>query len=771
MLFETGYYWIMQRVLLLIFFATLAIPSFAQSADSKTPAAASVTDPVLSFDASPAGSAPAGWSGGPAGTIVVDDKVVHAGRRSVRIEPKADSPNSFPVLTKMIPMAFSGSVIELRGFLRTEDVSGFAGLWMREDEDGAAVEFDNMQTRQLKGTTDWTEYSITLPVHPGAQQLYFGALVAGTGRAWVADVRLLVDGKPVSQVPKAENPLTILNRDHQFDGGSGIVLSSLTPTRIDNLALLGKVWGFLKYHHPQVTSGNLHWDYELFRVMPEVIAAPDRAAAQVVLLHWIGGLGPVKPCDPCAVLDLDGVQLGPDLAWIADETLLGKDLAKALQLIQRNRPTGKQFYVSLNFGVGNPSFDHELTYSGIKLPDAGSQILALYRFWNIVEYWSPNRNIVGEDWDGVLREFLPRIALAKTSEEYQLEMMKLIGQVHDTHANLWSSLYHRPPVGDCRLPVNLRFLGKSAAIASLASTDAVTSNSFKMGDVVTDLDGQPVDKLVQAWSPYYADSNQAARLRDIARSMTNGACGPASIGVRRGTETLTVKTTRIPTAGMTGIALTHDLPGDTFRLLSEQVAYLKLSSVKVADVGHYLQLAANTKGLIVDIRNYPSEFVPFALGSHLVEQPTPFVKFTVGDLSNPGAFHWGIPLQIAPAEPHYAGKVVILVDEVTQSSAEYTAMALRASPHAMVIGSTTAGADGNVSAIPLPGGLSTMISGLGVFYPDGRPTQQIGIVPDKSVVPTIEGIRAGRDEVLEEALWQILGPDAPAATIEKLGKP
>jgi C-terminal processing protease CtpA/Prc len=98
-------------------------------------------------------------------------------------------------------------------------------------------------------------------------------------------------------------------------------------------------------------------------------------------------------------------------------------------------------------------------------------------------------------------------------------------------------------------------------------------------------------------------------------------------------------------------------------------------------------------------------------------------------------------------------------------------MALRASPHAMVIGSTTAGADGNVSAVPLPGGLSTMISGLGVSYPDGRPTQQIGIVPDKTVVPTVEGIRAGRDEVLEEAVRQILGPDAPAATIEKLGKP
>jgi C-terminal processing protease CtpA/Prc len=149
----------------------------------------------------------------------------------------------------------------------------------------------------------------------------------------------------------------------------------------------------------------------------------------------------------------------------------------------------------------------------------------------------------------------------------------------------------------------------------------------------------------------------------------------------------------------------------------------------------------------------------------------PFVKFTVGDLTNPGAFHWDAPVRITPASPQYAGKVIILVDEISQSQAEFTAMALRASPHAMVIGSTTAGADGNYTNILLPGGLNTGISGLGVFYPDGRPTQQIGIVPDKTVVPTIDGIRAGRDEVLEEAVRQILGPGAPEDAIRKIGAP
>jgi C-terminal processing protease CtpA/Prc len=84
-------------------------------------------------------------------------------------------------------------------------------------------------------------------------------------------------------------------------------------------------------------------------------------------------------------------------------------------------------------------------------------------------------------------------------------------------------------------------------------------------------------------------------------------------------------------------------------------------------------------------------------------------------------------------------------------------MAFRTAPGAIVIGSTTAGADGNVSTVPLPGNLSSYISGIGVFYPDNRPTQRVGIIPDIEVKPTIAGIRAERDELIEEAIRRITG--------------
>jgi len=45
-----------------------------------------------------------------------------------------------------------------------------------------------------------------------------------------------------------------------------------------------------------------------------------------------------------------------------------------------------------------------------------------------------------------------------------------------------------------------------------------------------------------------------------------------------------------------------------------------------------------------------------------------------------------------------------------------------------------------------------MISGIGIFYPDGSPTQRVGIIPDIEVKPTVKGIMEGRDELLEKAI-------------------
>ena len=161
----------------------------------------------------------------------------------------------------------------------------------------------------------------------------------------------------------------------------------------------------------------------------------------------------------------------------------------------------------------------------------------------------------------------------------------------------------------------------------------------------------------------------------------------------------------------------------------------------------------NTKGIIVDMRCYPSDFMPFTFGKYIKSEVSPFVKFTSGNPSYPGSFTFSSPISNGGVKgSHYKGKVIVIVNATSQSQAEYTTMAFQSSPNVKVIGSTTAGADGDVSSIVLPGGISTMISGLGVFYPDHTPTQRVGVKIDYKMKPTIKGVTEGRDELLDKAV-------------------
>ncbi len=178
-----------------------------------------------------------------------------------------------------------------------------------------------------------------------------------------------------------------------------------------------------------------------------------------------------------------------------------------------------------------------------------------------------------------------------------------------------------------------------------------------------------------------------------------------------------------------------------------------MGNIHEKEIANYFKQAQNTKGLIIDIRNYPAAFTIFSMGKYLVPQSTPVVRWSRTNLKSPGTFTYKYTSSIGEKKNnYYKGKVMILVNEETQSMAEYTAMAFRVAPKAKVIGSTTAGADGNVSKIILPGNIRTTISGIGVYYPNGAETQRVGIIPDIEIKPSVAGIANHQDEVLEKAI-------------------
>jgi C-terminal processing protease CtpA/Prc len=100
----------------------------------------------------------------------------------------------------------------------------------------------------------------------------------------------------------------------------------------------------------------------------------------------------------------------------------------------------------------------------------------------------------------------------------------------------------------------------------------------------------------------------------------------------------------------------------------------------------------------------------------------------------------------------YHGKTVMLIDERAVSQAEHIGLFLEAANGTKFIGSPTQGANGDVTNFSLPGGIRVYFSGQGVWHADGRQLQRVGLQPEIEVHPTLAGIRAGRDEVLDKAI-------------------
>ncbi|HEC44460.1 MAG TPA: peptidase S41 [Bacteroides sp.] len=688
-------------------------------------------------------------------SIRLDTLVVRSGSYSLRIDEGT--------CTYVLPANYSGDTLELRGFLRTESLAEISSRgFFLNTEDGVG-ELNSLYTKNSKIHTDdqWHEYIIKIPFHNYAKKIVFGAYLYGAGNIWIDDFQILVDGKPLEEIRKRKVLDYPALQDSGFYSGSGISIEKLDQGMIGSLTLAGKIWGFVKYYHPSVAQGNVNMDSELFRLLPGILQNQSQDELEGLLADWLKSLGDIPECSECKVEIEGDHKLLPDLEWIADEAL-GEDLRTELMNILENRNQSTNYYVSVNAGIGNPIFKHENRYPEMLYPDDGYRLLALFRYWNMIQYFFPYKNLIGEDWNGILPEYIPVFLDAGDELEYRLASLHLTGRIHDTHANIRGrdsilEDYH----GRYYAPVQLKFVEDKAVVTGYYHNELGPWSGLQPGDLISSIDGENVEQIISERLPYYPASNHPTKLRDIAMNLLRGST--ASVMVEYTRDGIPGKATlsRYPAKQLDRSAdWAVNQPESCYSLINESIGYIYLGNIKNELLEDIFNQLSDTRGIIIDIRNYPSEFVVFTMGKYLMPEPVEFVKFSNPDITYPGLFSLNDPPAVGEDYPdYYKGKVVILVNEISQSQAEYTAMALRQAPRATVLGSTTAGADGNVSGIYLPGNIYTMISGIGVYYPDGTETQRVGIIPDIELRPTIRGIREGRDEILEKAIELIENDD------------
>jgi hypothetical protein len=104
------------------------------------------------------------------------------GSRVVRLRRAAGESGGFGALMQSIAATrYLGRRVRFSAMLRTTEVTGWAGLWLRVDGANGCLMIDNMRDRGLRQTTEWTPASTVLDIPEEATELHFGALLSGGG--------------------------------------------------------------------------------------------------------------------------------------------------------------------------------------------------------------------------------------------------------------------------------------------------------------------------------------------------------------------------------------------------------------------------------------------------------------------------------------------------------------------------------------------------------------------------------------------------------------
>ena len=522
-------------------------------------------------------------------------------------------------------------------------------------------------------------------------------------------------------------------------------------TYYERLYYTCKAWGHAKYYHSEIASGAINWDDALLNAINGIKTAPDNQSFNDSLLLMLQQAGESQRGNIGLPIVPDSLNNNIDLSWMY-APIFSLPVSELLDTIMQRFTYRPNVYVGVVYGAGNPNFQgyDDQYYSGTQYPDEGKRILALFRYWNIIHYFFPYKHIMDQEWEISLQQAIPKVLNATNALQFHLAMREFTAKINDSHAFMYSSTLNYWS-GQYYTPFHARFIEGQVVITKVLSS----ASMLKPGDIIKKIDDFDINILRDSLTKYSHGSNDITVERNLIDYILFGNYGTFSLTVE--TETGLHTFDLIRNANYNNV--TADNTPEWRTIICNDTTYGIIHMGNLTDA-HFPEIISKihaVDAVIFDIRNYPNGTL-FTFVNYLFDHPIHIAKFTKPNAQYPGTFYWHNET-IGQSHPNpLQKKVVILFDERTQSHAEYTCMGLEQLPGAIKIGSTTAAADGNVSLIYLPGSITTYATFLGTYYPDYTPTQRVGIIPDYEVRPTIQGIREGRDELLEFAMNCSLPP-------------
>ena len=363
-----------------------------------------------------------------------------------------------------------------------------------------------------------------------------------------------------------------------------------------------------------------------------------------------------------------------------------------------------------------------------------------------MQHFYPYFDVVKSDWPAELRRALTSAATDLTEVAFTLTLRRLVAALHDGHGYVsgHEPISYFPPCG-------WDWIENQLVVTRTAANGAT---DLKPGDVVSKVNGVPAADAIAAREEFLSSATPQLKRH---RSLPQLAAGPKDSEV-------TLEILR-PMGKTEKITVRRTLDGEAYGQLDAtrpaQVAeikpgifYVDLERIKDKGFAEALPQLEKAKGIIFDMRGYPGQLSSSAIG-HLTDKPVTCAQWHIPITLYPDRQHVTFAFsnwEVAPKKPRFSAKVAFLTDGRAISYAETWMGIIEHYRLAAIVGTPTAGTNGNVNPVSLPGGYQVMWTGMKVLKHDGSPHHGVGILPTEPVQRTIKGIAEGRDEILERAI-------------------
>lgn len=613
--------------------------------------------------------------------------------RSVRINrpPPPGQGASFGVVTQLIDAAeYRGRRVQLRAAVRA-NVSGPGNqgqLWLRVDRAQRQMGYFDNMGDRPITSNEWSVHEIEGPVAKDAARIAFGAFLNGAGTMWVDGFELRVGSD---------------------EGG-------WEPVPLENP-------GF-----EQVVEGvPAAWSIG----SPGYVYTPDEDAPHSGMLSLrVEKDGSVRS------------HLFPETPR-RDEVIekeLGAGLAVQLPLALFTDEQGTLPHAPSGAGNELARELNRIDVSSLTADDVRVRLADIVIAWNVFQHFYPYFDVVEVDWDRQLTLGLERALADENARDFFDTLRLLVAALQDGHGYVSHEKFTRGYAP----PLRLGWVEDRVVVTATGDTSL-----FQVGDVVVSIDGADATDALREAEKYYSGSRQWRRRRALVRLPQGEDDTMARFILERARRRLEV------TAKRTGQGATWRPERPHIEELRPGIFYVNLDNTPMADIDARMAEIAAARGVIFDLRGYPNS------NHDVLRRLLPGPDTTTAWMRVPQIIYpdreklvgyvehgWGMQ----PAEPRITGKVVFITDERAISYAESVMGFVHGYRLGEIVGSPTAGANGNVNRIALPGGFHVTFTGMRVVKHDGSQLHTIGFLPTVPTQPTVAGLRAGRDEVLERAL-------------------